>query len=223
MDLRGVIDWLVDHFRLVMIILWGCTIACLVGAFCVTTFTDKPQVQTLLDLNVMPVQAKITVDGEEFQRGMSVVEPGIKHIEISADDFKSKTLDVAVEKDKTTSVSTYLLHETEGLAYYERSKSFVDSLRTVKGDDTVTEFVKQFDHKYSIYRQLPMEAKMRVDGAMISTSITDGRFKDGCNQAFCVVLKKLHSLSNNTAYSVALNYLADKGYNLGAYKVFYEE
>lgn len=210
-------DWLVDHFRLTMILLWGGTVVCAVAAFFVATFVDKPQVRTFLDLNIVPAQAKVLVDGVEFQRGMSVVEPGAKHIEISAEGFKSKTLDVKVEKDKTTSVSAYLLHETKGLSYYENDMAYIDALRSIKDDDAVSAFINNFDHKYSIYRKMPLTSNSVKDNGYYSdVRVVSGREEPGCKGLLCIKI-----ISYKDGFGVASDLLKKLGYSINDYEVFY--
>ena len=214
-------DWLVDHFRLTMLVIWSATVVCSTIALIIVFSNSQQKVATLLDLSVLPFNAKVVIDGEEVGSGIHELLPGKKHIVISADGFANKTFDIDVEKDKTTSFSTYLIHEKKGLTYYANDRSAIDFLRTIKDDDAASNLVAQFDHKNSLFLKLPISTGFSQERGYISAEIKDGRYEQGCKTPFCLIIKRVPS-SASVIPGLVSGYLRSIGFNMNDYEVFYE-
>jgi len=223
MRVRGLLEWAVGHFKPVMIGIWAATGLCLVvSAVFIISNNSSPR-QTVLDINVAPTIADIKIDGMAARNGSHVVEPGKHLIEISAEGFESKSLEVDVVRDETNSVAEYLENNEEGISYYTRSKADMDVLRSIaKTNDDVKDFIAEYDHKISIFPNLPMKEDYYISGVGYTTmEIKDARNDRRCGSTLCI--KVVGFKSDESSFNrQAVKMLSSRGYKLTDYEVYYE-
>ena len=222
MRVRGLIEWAVGHFKPVMITVWGLVAACLITSAVLFVIANTSPRETLLDLSVVPSTATIKVNGEESRNGSHKVEPGEYKIEIIADGFEPKSLDIKVEKDKTNSVAVYLTNTAMGMKYYEQSEADITILRSIaKTDETAKQFIDSYDQKFSIYRKLPMESDYQTNQGFVKMTISTARYDKRCKGTLCIKISGF-KVSDDSFTKQAKQMLTDKGFNLEDYEVFYE-
>ena len=218
MNVRGLIDWSVAHFKAVMAVLVGLSAVFLFISAVLIKNSDYSPSATLLDLNIAPVFSSITLDGNSVSQGTIEVEPGTHHLAFTAEGFESKEYDVDVKSGRTNSVSDYLLNSENGLLYYENSEADMDALHSVD-DETAKEFVSKFDKKYSLKTHTPFSEKYGYSRHYGMMKVTFGEGSSKCHVRLCLIVKDAESEESRAALRKAL---ASRGYNVDDYEVVYE-
>ena len=219
---EGLGVFLSKYFRAVMIGV-GVVVALCILALVALGISQINPPRTLLEINVAPSTATITINGQDYRNGIYEVEPGNYTATISADGFTGKSANITVEEGQTAKLATFLPNKSEGMAYFERSAADLNILRTLSDQEAV-DFIKSYDKKLSIRDQLPLDASydmsevLGIPGNEIyEQTIYDGSTDSRCSAAFCLLV---------SGYELSLDAvresIADAGYNLDDYEVIYD-
>ena len=217
-------NFLVAHFKGAMIFM-GC-----LGVLCIALMIILPATRvkiqkTYLDLSLAPLSAVADINGKTYSSGIYEFSPGTYELQVHADGFQSKTISVDVSWDKTASVNVYLLHMTEGFAYYEKDAESIRILRTMAKDDVdVNAFLLSYDHKMNIFNDLPIDASYDYSSVtgfegmdLMEVTITNGSKHKDCDRSHCLLVSG--KVINKDAVAEAV---AGAGYDINDYKVIYE-
>lgn len=215
---RGVIEWAVEHFKAVMAALVGGSIALIIGIFIVNSVKDYSPSITLLDLNLAPLNSKITLDGNTVSQGTNEVTAGTHHLAFSAAGFESKEYDIDVKANETNSITDYLLNAENGLKYYESNDAEMDVLRA-SSDEEAKEYAAAFDRKYKIRTDTPFELEYGDIGTYGIANVEFGEGTDKCQTRLCLIVGTYETEDSRSALIQALLNL---GYRYADYEVVYE-
>ena len=91
----------------------------------------------ILDVNVVPNVAKVMIDGTEYASGVYKVYPGEAEVEIKADGFESKNLNVMFSNHNITKIYDYLMPNQDNLNYYSEHEDDAEALKKIGGDDAL--------------------------------------------------------------------------------------
>ena len=177
---------------------------------------------TYLSLQFAPSNAVLTLDnGTELHTGTYEFQPGHYSGTLTSKGFDSKNIDFDIAPRQTNSITNYLVHSTEGLSYFEKNAANIDTLRLIPNDSDLANFLEAYDHKVSIYDQLPFYAnwlKHPNDYSTYTIEITDGRNKPECHETLCLLAVGPKDNRDEIAKT-----LSDKGYDINNYEIIYEQ
>ena len=218
MNVRGLLDWCVSHFKAVMIAVWG-SVALMAAVVAVFAISDNVHpTKTIVDLNITPIAAKVTLNDEPYNNGTYEINPGTYRLKIEAEGFVGKEYDVEIRANKTTSVNDYLLNAENGMQYYENNQSDM-SVLYASNDEDAKNFVAAFERKYALYYNTPFDHKYGYAGHFGWMKVDFGDSSDGCKTRLCIVVDDIDSPESREALS---NALSDRGFSVYDYEVIYE-
>ena len=223
MNVRGLLDWLVGHFRMSMIVIWSAIIVCLSLALIIKIFTNQEVRATVINITVAPVNATIKLDGEVKRNGSYVVEPGTHRVEATADGFKGKSIDVTADLNTASDVSFYLENTAEGMNYYEKSEEELNLLRIIaKHDESAKSFLEKYDKKYGFIIDTPFTTEyLTTRGYQNNMSFTNANSDRRCKGTLCVLVSGFKE-DDKSFYDTVKKTFSDGGYNINDYEVFYD-
>lgn len=175
---------------------------------------------TLLSVNLAPGDAVLTIDGVDYHTGIHEFVPGEYFGTIHKEGFETKDIEFELKADETTTVYEYILSDTEGFGYFEKSKIDISTLENIDGDERVSKFLAAYAKKTDIIKSLPILLNYYDSDAarLISGEITDGSNDPRCDYAFCLKVDK------NKSYEWrAKEVVKAAGYKYEDYRVLYEE
>ena len=215
-------DFLSSHCKTIIIFSTILSAICIVTLIIFGISRIEPT-RSFLDINVAPSIASIKINGQPYHNGVYEFDPGNYTVEISADNFSSKTVDATVEKGTTTKISTFLEPKEQGMKYYEQNPADISALSNMS-DPVAQSFTEAYDKKLSIRQFLPINASYDMSEALgipgneiYQQTITDGTNDPRCTQAFCLLASGYQL--NQAALSEAIT---DLGYNIEDYEVIYD-
>ena len=215
---RGVIEWAVEHFKAVVGVLVGASFALIIGIIAINSSKNFSPSMTLLDLNLAPLNSKITLDGNSISQGTSEVTAGTHHLAFSASGFESKEYDINVEANQTNSITDYLLHSELGLKYYESNDVEMDVLRA-SSDEEAKQFAAAFDKKYAIRTDTPLDIEFGEIGSYGMATIKFDEGNEKCQTRLCLIVDALETAESRAAVMSALS---ERGYRYSDFEVIYE-
>ena len=220
MELLNVFD---KHYKIFIAVVIGIIIAA-IGVIIIIPIVKENSRPTILEISVAPTTARIEIGGKIYHNGTQVVEPGKYDVKVSQDGFGSKTVQVDAKAHQQTTLTTYLVHEKEGLAYYERSTADIEILRLNTNSEEVAKFLEAYDKKVSIRSILPINASYNLKDTnpnmsnyMIFMNIADGSMHKDCHHAFCLVVTGDRKNEQRIQEMLKIN-----GYNYKDYEIIYE-
>ena len=197
------------------------------GIASIIIFSSKSSIkETRISINYAPTNVKVTVGDREYVNGAYIIEPGEYKVEIRADGFKEKTVDVVVKEGNTAVISGYLVNENEGMSYYERNQADIDILKSLnqKDDSELSLFLSNYEKKIAIFYDLPIDASYEdetywsnLSGHTVKVSITDGSLHDKCEKAFCLLVSGIRINFSKVAEAIK-----SRGYNAEDYFIIYD-
>lgn len=171
-----------------------------------------------LDIVVVPTEAKILINGEEYKNGVyQNVRTGKAKVNISLDGFETQEFEIELKRDERTRVYTYLEGDAgwyEGMD--EDSSYLLDIINEYKGEQQTVEL----KDKYPIMSDIPIVYERYLNNytEYVSYRIDGGEY-EGCEQEFCL---KITDISGGN-YERALKSIREKGYNPSDYEIIYED
>ena len=208
-------DIISKHFKLLVFILAAIIVGSIGIIFAIIAGRNAIN-GAYVSITVAPTTAKITLNGEEYHVGTHKIERGKYDVKVEADGFKSKEFSIDVKDGKTAAISTYLVHEIEGLKYYERSAAEMETLKFVEHSEPgeLKSFLEEYDKKIGIKYILPLDASSGGSEAVIQ----NGSGHEKCDMAFCLVV------SGKTIDAAKVRaVIANKGYNASDYKIIFDK
>ena len=166
----------------------------------------------ILDVNVVPNVAKVMIDGTEYASGVYKVYPGEAEVEIKADCFESKNLNVMFSNHNITKIYDYLMPNQDNLNYYSEHEDDAEALKKIGGDDalkmlkiiSIKDVLPIVDYKYG-----------GLNGTSREIVINESY---ECETYFC-----LTAIGNFENENVVKNLIRAKGYDPADYEIKYEK
>ena len=177
-----------------------------------------------LIIMVAPIDAQVKINGKDYSPGNYRMFPGKVHVTIAKDGFKTEELDVELQSKHTETVYAYLVHNNDGMYYYEADPNSYEILKimtTMKGSDLQT-FVNEMEEKIAIREKLPLVSYENIDGRYygddglpyVQTVINDGTNLSECGRVICLSL-----ITNSGSDQAARNLLKKYGYDYNDYYI----
>ncbi len=165
-----------------------------------------------IDVVLAPATAKVEINGTEYVAGPYGISPGEVTAVISADGFKTKTINLTLTSGFTTKIHDYLEPNDDNLNYYARDEASFSSLKSV-GSEGSRKLVKTI----SIRDELPFTyfEYGGLDGESFEVTVNEDAV---CDQTFCLL--SIGDTTENHARTKKM--IEEKGYNPDDYKIRYK-
>lgn len=171
-----------------------------------------------LDIVVVPTEAKILINGEEYKNGVyQNARTGKAKVNISLDGFETQEFEIELKRDERTRLYTYLEGNEEWYeSMDEDNQNLLDIINEHKGEQQTVEL----KDKYPIMADIPIVFERYLSNytEYVSYRVDGGKY-DGCEQEFCL---KITDISGGN-YEKALDVIREKGYNPSDYEIIYED
>lgn len=186
-----------------------------------------------LDILVAPLDSIVQIDGNTYGNGVYEFEPGTYVATISSDGFESKTIELELEKNKTTDLYLYLEQDNGKWDYYQKrhNAQSLDALLKINGyseptlsptdhDETDSDFV----HAMSISAYMPVyfsicgEPASRMNCDAISIYYD---YSEQCNNELCLIITGRRKEINQETLTKVNSELQERGFSLNDYKYTY--
>lgn len=169
---------------------------------------------TIMDIDVAPYSATVTINGKEIDsnKGVKVIELGTNRIEVSADGFKTKIIDLDVPEDSIAKVNIYLEPSDADSDYYVKHPADFVLAKEIGG-----EYVERIESLTSIRSILPI-IKYQYGGLYgKSSEIVIDEDVVSCGKIFCLLVTG----NSGSDHSLVANLLSEKNYDINNYGVRY--
>ena|GEM_PF-844387 len=166
---------------------------------------------------VTPVDAKVEIDGNEYKNGEYVLDKGKKHVKISKAGYQTKEYDIEMKSWHSAMVHDYLMPDDGNFSNYLANEDSFELLKLADIDDnTVKDFIKKAEQKYTIADILPLSENRKTEFHGVEKDqylrIFVEKGNADCFEFFCLKLE-----SNLQPEDFAREVLAGYGYNLDDY------
>ncbi len=177
------------------------------------------QKTTLLGINIAPGDATLTINGEDYHSGVYEMTAGSYTGTLHKDGFSSKTINFELKANETTTIYEYILSDTEGFNYFERSKTDLATLENIDDADVKT-FLANYAKKKDISNNFPILLDYYIEetSTLFSGRITDGTSEVRCDYAFCLKVDKSKKYAWRVKEVIEL-----AGFNYEDYRIIYED
>ncbi len=209
-----------NYKRILMLLIGVIILAVAVSlVFILMPVAKKLNKETLLAINIAPGDATLTINGEDYHSGIYEFTEGNYSATLHKEGFSEKQLDFEVKAHGTTTIYSYILSDTEGFNYFERSKTDLAVLENIE-ETKVQDFLATYAKKTDITRNLPILLNYydESQSAIIDGKITDGSNDSHCDYAFCLKVDK----NKNYAWRVK-EVIELAGFNYEDYRIIYED
>ena len=188
---------------------------------------SKLTAPTLLNIQVAPSTAIVTINGEDYKTGIQEgFKPGTYTAKIHQDGFSEKEVEFTIKDHQTTDLRDYIINDDEGMTYFERSEADLSVMRIIANTDVQAgQFISSYDKKLQIKENLPIlkyygaESSMSQSQSMArlgKMTIADGTGNPLCERVFCLIVSGSHANDSN-----ARTELSELGYDYEEYEVVY--
>ena len=195
--------------------------------FCIVTLIAVPiakhfSQKTYLTVQFAPASAHLELynQGRSLTNGTYELPSGTYTGILTADGFQPKDVTITVNAHQVNNYTDYLVNLSKGLSYFEQNASDIATIRSIQNDPDITSFLEAYDYKASIYDLLPLTIswlKYPNDAPMYNLTISNGINHPECTGTLCL------ATSGPKEDTIELaNALAERGYNINDYEVFYE-
>ena len=192
-----------------------------------------------LDVLVAPVDATVTINGEEYRNAVYEMEPGHYTATIAKDGFKPVTAEFDLEKDKTAGLYLYLEPSDGSWAYYEQAKNQASleallRLNNYNSDGDAwwppvqviqeKDAAKKLAERYKVKSILPANVSLCGDVAtrMTCNAIkVEYKYSKKCDDGLCLVISGRSKELPNEALSEIREKFAEGGFNFDDYRYIY--
>lgn len=192
-----------------------------------------------LDILVAPVDASVTIDGEDYNNAVYEMEPGHYTATITRDGFKSVTVDFDLEKNKTAGLYLYLEPSDGDWGYYGLAKnqaSMEALLRLNNYNNDGKEWwpevmpiqekdgAKAVVEKYKVKAILPLNVSLcgEVATRMTCNAVkVEYKYAKKCGDSLCLVISGRSKELPSEALSEIREKFAEGGFDFDDYKYIY--
>ena len=188
--------------------------------------------QSLITLNVVPGDAKISLNGKDgYGNGSYYVAPGVYEVRIEHPGLDTKVFTIDLERHDNFSVNTFL-HKGDDFEYYTLRKNIDDYSalsqmasagynQTTDNDTSAEGFIAEFQRAYDLYsRELPIryrESEGFGRSLKIIRNITIRESQD-CEITLCIEV----SIVGGSSEEFIGQLMKEKGLNPEDYEIIYK-
>lgn len=195
----------------------------------IVIFIHNARKVSTIYFNVAPIDATISVNGDtHFENGQFSIAPGKYEIKISREGLETRTISVDIGASDYTSINTFLTGPDSSFDFYKERKNY-DSYRrlrkvaSIDNDDTsLQEFVSEYDHILSVFKELPIIGFVYADPSINSSTagftIKSGLDEKKCEKSSCLLV----NYYGKGYESEVANEVKKAGYNPEDYQIVYE-
>ena len=208
-------NFFAEHAILITVI-FGFVLLAIVLAY----FSIKMLFSASLDILVVPAEAKIMIDGQNYEN--EKIYEGLMaktvHVDISMDGFDSQSFDLELKRDETVRLYTYLTGNDDWYKEHANDEKVSTALELINEHNGEVEVQSLFE-KYPIMSVLPIvyEKYLNNYSNYISYRVDVGEF-DGCKGEFCIMITDI----SGGNYDRALQAIRDKGFSPEDYEILYQ-
>lgn len=192
-----------------------------------------------IDILVTPVDATITMNDKEMRNAVYEMEPGEYNVFISRDGFEPVTIELNLEKNKTTGLYVYLEPMGGDWGFYEEAKNqqSLDVLLRLNGLNSDGEawepklgliqendYAKEIADKYSVKSITPVYISIcgEPENRMNCNAIhIEYKYSKSCDNELCLVVVGRTRELEAKALNKIKEEFSQKGYNFDDYKYVY--
>lgn len=208
----------------------------------ITTIIYQYLHSSTIIIQVAPINASISIDGEKYQNGIFKTSPKDQvEIVISAEGFETKTFNTPIEKGKLTKILTYLVPEDNNWEYYEKTanqeslsilltNSGYQSWDLIKISPNLTN--DQDNSADNLIKKLSIESITPIQFSICGTPATrlncdsisiNYGYSPECNDTLCLLISGRKATLTSDTTNLIKSKLAEKGYNFNDYPYFYTQ
>ena len=218
----NIVDFFDRHYK-AMVFSTAVILAVLLISVIIAFARRDAETNSYVVFNFAPYSAVLNIEGNEYRNGSYKFGVGDYSGTLSARGFETKTISFSVKNNETSNVVNYLINESEGLSYFEKNSTDIQTLRMIKGDISVTDFLMEYDEKIAIYEKLPLYASFdnRAESGfpgqdLVEVKITDGRMHADCDTTLCLLVS-----GRKIKQSKVVEVLDNNGFDINNYRVIY--
>ena len=192
-----------------------------------------------LDVLVAPVDATVTINGEEYRNAVYEMEPGHYTATITKDGFKPVTAEFDLEKDKTAGLYLYLEPSDGNWEYYElaNNQASLEALLRLNNYNSEGEAwwpeispiqeksgAKEIVEKYKVKSILPVNVSLcgEVATRMTCNAVkVEYRYSKKCGDSLCLVISGRSKELPSEALAEIREKFAEGGFDFGDYRYIY--
>lgn len=214
-------SFFVKHSRNIAVISFIGILFC-IALIIIVSLVKEFSKPTYLTLQFAPSTATLSLDEPAINltNGSYEFDPGNYTGILTADGFEPKHVTVTVSARQVNTYTDYLVKPTTGLNSFEQNAADISTLRNLTDHPDITQFLESYDHKASLYDQLPLSIswlKRPDDTPTYTLTVTSGINHPNCTGTLC--LMTTGPSYNPDELSQALS---KRGYDINDYEVFYE-
>ena len=187
-----------------------------------------------ITLDVTPLDAKIQLNGAEYQNGTVAIAPGTYEVKISRDGLDSKTFSITIETGDNLTIAAFLKSGTNDFSFY-KLKENLDSFfeleniasannnKTYDKDSSAEEFVAYYRGIYkTLSTKFPIEHQEYTETANGRELVKDVTIKpvydEECKTSTCIKAFMLGTDDKEFIKSL----IEKKGLKVEDYEVYYK-
>lgn len=192
-----------------------------------------------LDILVAPVDATVTINGEEYRNAVYEMEPGHYTATIAKEGFNEVTVDFDLEKNKTAGLYLYMEPTDGDWGYYEQAKNqaSMEALLRLNNYNSEGEAwwpeissiqekseAKKVVEKYMVKSILPVNVSLcgEVATRMTCNAVkVEYKYSKKCDDSLCLVISGRSKELPNEALSEIREKFAEGGFNFDDYRYIY--
>lgn len=200
---------------------------------------NKSERPAFLDVLVTPVDATVTVNDKEMNNAVYEMEPGEYTAIITRDGFVSVTMDLKLEKDKTTGIYLNLVPDDGDWEFYEdiKNQQSLNVLLRLNGVDVngktwepVPQLAEENVEAKSIADRYKIKALTPIYLSICGTPANrmncnavhvDYRYSKRCGDKLCLVITGRTRELDSEALDKVKSELLKNGYNLDDQEYIY--
>lgn len=192
-----------------------------------------------LDILVAPVDATVTINGEEYRNAVYEMEPGHYTATIAKEGFNEVTVDFDLEKNKTAGLYLYMEPTDGDWTYYEQAKNqaSMEALLRLNNYNSEGEAwwpeispiqeksgAKEVVEKYMVKSILPVNVSLcgEVATRMTCNAVkVEYKYSKKCDDSLCLVISGRSKELPNEALSEIREKFAEGGFDFDSYRYIY--
>lgn len=174
-----------------------------------------------LNVLVLPVDAKISVNGQNLANGSHRFYPGTLSIRIERDGHESIEEKIDLKFGEVKIFHRYLNPINGDLSIFRKKRNY-QLLKLIAKDQKMADFIKDIEKKKKIKTLLPLNSDFlspdySEEGASKNIIVNDGSTHSKCDEEFCLLVTMLRGNEKDVREMIGRF-----NFNYDDYKVIYE-
>lgn len=164
-----------------------------------------------LEIEVIPADSTITINGESVKAGTVFVNPGSHKVEVTKEGFLTESRSIEVFQDNTAKVYITLAADSADAQKFYRDNPKLQIKSEEYGSITADQIQSSISSNYPIIKQLPyISADFRVDYGVSQ------KFPDNPDKIALYITAPVADIRE-----LALNWISLAGYNPADYEIIF--